>query len=75
MLDTTTKRKRQRALSRLRARRCRVRTAAGEIVVPTVVGASALDLLIKLHWLRESDAHDRVKVGAAISRLLNASGD
>jgi hypothetical protein len=71
----SSKLRRRRKLKRERNRRWRKHLAAGEVVVPTVVGASALDLLIRLHWLCECDAHDRNHIGAAISRLLNASGE
>jgi hypothetical protein len=41
-------------------------------IVPDV-GEAEITFLIRTQWLTESDAHDRDKVGSAISRMLTAS--
>jgi hypothetical protein len=48
----------------------RRRQRAGKILVGVEVDAAVVDMLVAMHWLREGDAGDRSKIGAAISHML-----
>jgi hypothetical protein len=61
------------AMRRARHKRHRERLRASRIVVAVEIDAPVLDLLIRLRWLTESDAHDRGRVGEAIARMLRDS--
>jgi hypothetical protein len=66
---------RARHTSRQRAYRLLLRN--GQMVAPVVVAADIVDLLVKLRWLDDRLAGDRIAVGVAITRMLvdAAKGD
>jgi hypothetical protein len=59
---------RLRHTRRQRAYRARMRN--GQMVAPVEVGADILDLLVRLRWLDDRLAGDRIAVGQAITRML-----
>ena len=76
MLDHPTRTDRRRAAAARRARDCerqrrhRALERNGYAVAPVKVSAEMIDLLCRLGWLRDTDAVNPQKVGAAISALL-----
>jgi len=51
----------------------RARQRAGRIVAPVEVGADVVDLLVRLGWLAEHEADDKVAIGKAIAAMLAAT--
>jgi hypothetical protein len=62
------KRKPKSGYTRLRDYRARRRN--GEAIATVTYGPKVLDLLLAAGWLREADAGDRTRVGAAIAAML-----
>jgi hypothetical protein len=59
--------------ARERRRRLRQRRKLQLVVAPVEVGCDVIDLLVKLQWLNERDAHDRQAIGRAITHGLKLS--
>jgi hypothetical protein len=54
----------------LRQKRHRRLVRDGLAVAPVCYSADVVEMLVRLHWLREADAGDRRKIGDAITRML-----
>jgi hypothetical protein len=60
----------QRQRATARKRRYRHRLRAGISVYAVEVDGSVLDMLVRLHWLRDSEAADPKEVSRALTALL-----
>ena len=60
----------RRLRDRARQKRHRARQRSGQAVYAVTISPEIIDLLCRLNWLRDVDAVDPQKVGAAISALL-----
>jgi hypothetical protein len=67
---TAARQPRHRRASRERQRRWRERQQSGCAVYQVTVTGEVLDMLVRLGWLRDSEATDRQQVSRAISELL-----
>jgi len=56
-----------------RHRRHRARVKAGRACCTVEVDGEVIDFLVRTAWLSPNEAHDRVVVGSAITRMLAAS--
>jgi hypothetical protein len=61
----------RRRAARARQQRHRQLVRDGKILVRIEIDGPKLDLLIKLHWLRERDSDNAGKIGAAIEAMLS----
>jgi hypothetical protein len=64
---------RQAEQRRLRDRRHRERVRACKVCVSVEVGEELLGLILRLGWLHERDAANRVAIGRALTAMLIAS--
>jgi hypothetical protein len=64
---------RRRAAATARQRRYRARQKAGNMPTTIEVDAPIVAMLVETDWLREGDAGDRAKIGAALTAMLRDS--
>jgi hypothetical protein len=63
---------RLRELKAARARRYRQRVGRSVACVQVEIDGELLSLLIRLHWLKESEASNAVSVGRALTEMLKS---
>ena len=64
----------RRAQRRAEYARYRARRRAGVLALWTEIDTNGITALIHGNWLTEKDATDMLKIGAAVARMLKASG-